>query len=172
MMYHESMGTKVMTGIIIVLAIIIVVLAWLLWVVPASAPSVPLSQQTATSTTPKPKPTSTTTAPAPLHDKVSVTSPAPHSTVGHTITVLGSAPGQWYFEAQFPIKVRDENDNVIGSAPASAQGDWMTTSLVPFKALISIDSKFHGNATIILLKDNPSGLPQNDDSLEIPVVVQ
>ncbi len=91
--------------------------------------------------------------------------------MGKSFTVTGEAPGNWYFEASFPIQVRDKDNNKIGQTTGQAQSDWMTTEQVPFKADIAIEG-YSGPATLVLLRDNPSGMPENDDSLEIPIVIQ
>jgi hypothetical protein len=101
-----------------------------------------------------------------------ITEPVSGGIVGTSFIVSGKAPGNWYFEASFPIMVRDSNDNVIARTHGSAQGDWMTTDLVAFTATVNIDGDYKGPATLILLRDNPSGLPENDDSVSIPIVIQ
>ncbi|MEY4747174.1 MAG: hypothetical protein RLZZ416_223 [Candidatus Parcubacteria bacterium] len=106
-----------------------------------------------------------------MSDKVTISNPLPHATVGKTFTVTGEARGAWYFEASFPVQVRDANNNKVGQGIAQAQGDWMTESFVPFEAAVTV-SGYRGPATLVLMKDNPSGLPENDDSVEIPVVIQ
>ena len=117
-------------------------------------------------------PAATSTAPEPLHARVVVTSPKANATVGKTFTVAGEAPGNWYFEAVFPVQVRDKDNNKIGQAQGQAQSDWMTTAQVPFKATITLDTPYSGPATLVLLRDNPSGLPENDDSVSIPITIQ
>lgn len=161
------MSTRIWWSIIVVLLIVIAVLAWLLFATPAHAPTIEVPVSTSTVST-----STTTTGTQPLHARVTVTSPAAHATVGHTLVVAGEAPGPWYFEASFPIKVVDKDGNVLGQGPAQAQRDWMIDQLVPFTATITLDPLYHGPATLALLKDNPSGLPENDDSLEVPIVIQ
>lgn len=102
---------------------------------------------------------------------VTVTEPQQGATVGGTFTVSGDAPNNWYFEASFPIQVRDSDDNVIGRGQAQAQSDWTKTGMVPFTAAITIGSGYRGPATLILMKDNPSGLPENDDATTIDIVI-
>lgn len=109
---------------------------------------------------------------APLSERVAVLVPTHNQTVSQTFTVSGKAPGAWYFEASFPIQVRDQNERVIGRAHGNAQGDWMTTDLVSFSATVNIEGNYQGLATLILLRDNPSGLPENDDSVSIPIRIQ
>jgi hypothetical protein len=96
--------------------------------------------------------------------------------VSPSFVVKGKAPGTWYFEATFPIFVVDDNDNVIGSCIAQAQSDWMVEDYVAFEGLVEIENKsslVEGglNAVLILRRDNPSGLPENDDFVEVPIVV-
>lgn len=161
------MTTRTMWILVFVLAAIIVVLATMLFLVPgqAQAPIVATStQSTSTGQTP---PSGST----PLSSRVSVTTPLPGAVVGHSVPVSGKAPGNWFFEASFPIQVRDLNGNIVGRAVAQAQSDWMTTNLVPFAATVVIDAGFTGPATLILLRDNPSGLPENDDSVEFAITV-
>ena len=139
-------------------------------------PAAITDQKTAT-TTPVQKSTTTTpvTIPAakpPLSARVSIVEPVSGAVVSTGFAVSGKAPGNWYFEASFPIQVRDENGNVIGRTHANAQGDWMTENLVSFTAVVNIEGGYKGSATLILLRDNPSGLPENDDSVSIPVVIK
>ncbi|HTR19195.1 MAG TPA: Gmad2 immunoglobulin-like domain-containing protein [Candidatus Paceibacterota bacterium] len=157
--------------LIVILAIVIIVLAWFLFTTPASAPTIPPAQN-ATSTSQTGQSAVPASSTAPLDQSVVVTSPLPNATVGHAFTVAGEAPNQWFFEAVFPIKVQDADDNVIGAAQGRAQGDWTVAGPVTFTAQVTVDPSYHGPATLILLKDNPSGLPQNDDSVTIPIVIQ
>ncbi len=117
--------------------------------------------------TPVPQPTPGT----PLSSKVLVTSPKSGATVGSTFSITGKAPGNWYFEASFPIIVSDVDGNKITTSHGQAQGEWMTTELVPFTAMIDVGN-YRGKATVNLLRDNPSGLPENDDSTSFDVVIQ
>ena len=66
----------------------------------------------------------------------------------------------------------DAADNVLANAQGRAQGEWTTDAQVPFTATVTLGSPYHGPATLVLLKDNESGLPQNDDSFEVPIVIQ
>jgi|SRR3989344_7786207 len=158
---------KVLGLIIVPLLIIVGVFAWLLFAPTANAPAVERSTTTAE------------TAPSieadpftPLHERVLVAFPKSGSVVGKTFNVLGEASGNWYFEASFPIQVRDANDNVIGRSHANALSNWMTTKQVGFTATVNIDGNYSGPATLILLRDNPSGLPENDDALEISIFIK
>lgn len=121
---------------------------------------------------PRPQdPTPQPPADAPLSARVSVDSPKEGATVSHAFTVSGRAPGPWYFEANFPIIITDAEGAKIGTAHATAQGEWMTEALVPFTAQIDVGD-YKGRITVNLLRDNPSGLPENDDSKSFDLLVQ
>ena len=102
-------------------------------------------------------------------DLIRVTVPLPNVFVQSPLVVKGEARGNWYFEASFPVKVFDSNGKQLGVVAAQAQGDWMTTSLVPFQATLTFDAPTTETGTIVFQKDNPSGLPANDASVSIPV---
>ena len=85
------------------------------------------------------------------------------------LVVEGQARGTWFFEASFPIKVTDEQGNILGTSFVQAQGEWMTENFVAFKGTISFTSQTGGKGFLVLAKDNPSGLPANDKEIKIPV---
>jgi hypothetical protein len=85
------------------------------------------------------------------------------------LTVEGQARGNWFFEASFPIRVMDANGKELGVGIAQAQGEWMTTEFVPFKVQVSFSQPTTDTGTLILEKDNPSGLLEHDDQFVIPI---
>lgn len=94
----------------------------------------------------------------------------PGVTVLPKFIVSGEARGQWYFEASFPVEVLDKDGKQIGQGIAQAQGEWMTEEFVPFRAELNVGD-YSGPATLVLKKDNPSGIEKNDASLSVPVEV-
>lgn len=155
-------------------AVLVAVIGVIIWSYVTGARIAEPQMPAATTTikaSPKPEPEKEETPP-PLSAHVSITKPAAGATVGRTFAVEGEAPGNWFFEASFPIQVRDSEGNVIGRAVAQAQSDWMTTALVPFKTEVTLSSDYTGPARLILLRDNPSGLPEHDDAVEIEIIVK
>jgi hypothetical protein len=89
------------------------------------------------------------------------------------LTITGEIPGNWSFEASFPVVLTNWDGVIIAQKAATLQGDWMTENLVPFAVTLEFESPTtYKNGTLILRKDNPSGLAENDDSIEIPVVYE
>jgi len=90
--------------------------------------------------------------------------------VASPLTITGEIPGNWSFEASFPVNLADSEGKTIAQHSAHLEGDWMTTDYVPFTATLTFTAPTENkNGTLVLHKDNPSGLPQNDDAIEIPV---
>ncbi len=110
----------------------------------------------------------------PHADIITADSPKPGEAISSTtLTVTGKARGSWYFEASFPVLLKDTAGHIIAQGPAKAQGDWMTTDFVPFSITLTYPIQSSGSAgTVVLKKDNPSGDPAKDDSLEIPITFQ
>jgi uncharacterized iron-regulated membrane protein len=156
LVYSLHMNTKAMWSVLAILTLIIFGLTWVLFAFPAPAEA----------------PTDIPNGEEPLHTRVSVLSPAKNAVVPKTFTVIGQAPGNWYFEASFPIEVQNASGTVLTTVVAQAQSDWMTTELVPFLANVTLTGSYTGPAKMILKRDNPSGLPENDDSLEVAIVIQ
>lgn len=118
-------------------------------------------------------PVATTTPIA--HPLIRVQNISENATQTPDFLITGEARGQWFFEASFPVQVRDMQGTLLSLTTASAQGDWMTEDFVPFSAQITLSTDaplFHGPAQLVLMKGNPSGLPENEDSITIPIIIQ
>lgn len=109
-------------------------------------------------------------------DLIKVTSPIPYGVVTGQMIITGEARGYWYFEASFPIFLTNWDGLIIAEGYATALDNWMTEEFVPYTANLTFtnpynvgDPDFMQKGTLILKKDNPSALPENDDALEIPV---
>ena len=118
-------------------------------------------------------PTGNEGAIAGIPDLILVGTPTKHMPVTSPITITGSARGTWYFEASFPIELRDASGKIIAQHYAEAQSDWMTENFVPFKASLTYPAQPAGSTgTLVLKNDNPSGDPARDKKVEIPIVFQ
>jgi len=110
-----------------------------------------------------------TLEPEPAAEQIRVTSPLANQAITSPFLIEGEALGTWYFEGDFPIKLLDGEGNLISTTFAVAQGEWMTEEFVPFQATLEFSQPTTAQGTLILEKDNPSGLPENAEQLEIPV---
>ena len=95
--------------------------------------------------------------------------PLPNVLVQSPLVVTGEARGNWFFEASFPVRIFDSNGKELGVVPAQAKGEWMTTDFVPFEATLTFEKPTTETGTVVFQKDNPSGLPENDQSVIVPI---
>ena len=100
---------------------------------------------------------------------LTVVTPATGATVTSPLEIAGRAPGSWSFEADFPIEVLDADRRSVGEGHATVKGDWMTEDAVDFAGTIEFDPPGTASGFLVLRKANPSGEPDHDDAVEIPI---
>lgn len=106
-------------------------------------------------------------------DFILLDSPLPGGIVSSPLVIKGRARGTWFFEGDFPLILLDAQGRKMATSYATAKGEWMTENFVDFEGIISFTGSFSGQqGTLILQKDNPTGLTQFDDALKIPVNFQ
>lgn len=103
---------------------------------------------------------------------IRVEEPKAGAKVTSPLVVRGEARGTWFFEASFPVRLVLENGDELVAKPAQAEGEWMTEEFVPFEVTLNFTQPAPQKGTLILMKDNPSGLPEFDKSISIPVVFE
>lgn len=107
-----------------------------------------------------------------IPNEIVVDSPLINQAVNSPLVIHGQARGFWFFEASFPIEIYDNNDFLLGQTVAQAQGEWMTENFIPFEAEIRFSAPSTARGILVLAKDNPSGLPENEKELRIPIVFE
>jgi len=106
-------------------------------------------------------------------DLIQIENPRPNQFINSPLNIKGQAKGFWFFEADFPIILKDEDGKILAEGIAEAKDDWMNTEFVQFESILeyNIDKELENKKGILILKkDNPSGLLENDDFLEIPII--
>lgn len=102
-------------------------------------------------------------------DLIRLDEPKAGQAISSPLVIRGQARGNWYFEASFPIHLYDADGREIAVSHAQALSEWMTTEFVPFEATLQFTAPTSTTGTLTLNKDNPSGLPEHDDLLSVPV---
>ncbi len=102
-------------------------------------------------------------------DKIKSTNPRPNQTISSPLKITGEARGYWYFEGVFPVVLVDSKGNVIARGSAKALGEWMSDKFVPYETTLEFKTE-DSKGRLILERDNPSGIPENAEELDIPVV--
>ena len=91
-----------------------------------------------------------------------------NDSISSPLTITGEAR-TWYFEASFPVELLDGAGRRLAIVPAGAQGNWMTTEFVPFKATLQFAPPATAEGTLILRNDNPSDMREKDEIVRLPV---
>ena len=117
-------------------------------------------------------------------DLIRLTNPQPNDIIKSPLVITGEARGNWFFEGQFPVELRIPSkppQAVVAKGIARAQSEWTTNEFVPFEATLTFENPTGGFDEVLnpehslileLKKDNPSGLSQNDNSLDITVILK
>jgi len=106
-------------------------------------------------------------------DLIRVSNPRPNQVISSPLEIKGEARGYWFFEASFPITLIDSDGNIVVQSYIMTADEWMTEEFVSFEKTLEFDIpqtlSTSTRGTLILHKDNPSGLPEYDDALEVPI---
>lgn len=130
---------------------------------PTSTPVVATTTATSTATS------SIVHFPSDNRDRIRVINVSANQQITSPLTIEGEARGSWYFEASFPVELLDGNGKRLAILPAQAIGEWMTAEFVPFSITLTFAKPTTATGTLILRNDNPSGLPENERYISIPV---
>ncbi|MCX6717901.1 MAG: hypothetical protein NTU76_04505 [Candidatus Taylorbacteria bacterium] len=105
--------------------------------------------------------------------QIVVSYPEDNHEVSSPIKISGKARGNWFFEGSFPIKLVDANGNILGTSIATSSEDWMTTEFINFNSELSFEkSTSTRRAVLVLSKDNPSGIPDFDQSVFVSLILK
>jgi len=103
-------------------------------------------------------------------DIIRIDTPRPNQIISSPLAIKGQALGTWFFEGDFPVVLVDWDGLIIAQGYASAKNEWMIKDFVAFEEKLEFEKPaYKNNGTLILRKDNPSGLPEHDDALEVPI---
>ncbi len=102
-------------------------------------------------------------------DRILAEAPQPGDIISSPVSISGTARGIWFFEGSFPAELRDDEGNTLGNGIMHSVGNWMTEEFVPFVGALDFKMPKGKHGKLILKRDNPSGLPENEDALIIPV---
>ena len=96
----------------------------------------------------------------------------PGDSVSGVLAVTGSVQGGYFFEANIQVNILDSGMKILKKGNGNAKTEWMTSGPVGFDAIIDFTKLPKGRAYIEIHNDNASGLPENDKSILVPIVIQ
>ena len=104
---------------------------------------------------------------------ITVSYPKEGQVIKSPLKIHGKVKSSWFFEGSFPIQIVDTDGFVIASSNATSSSDLMTEDFVDFSSEINfIKPTSTTNVLLILKNDNPSGLPEFEQSIYIPVILK
>jgi hypothetical protein len=92
--------------------------------------------------------------------------------VSGILSYRGVIKGGYFFEGNILINILDSNKKVLKQSNAIATTEWTTSGPVSFEGNIDFTGLPKGLAYFEIHNDNASGLPQNDKSILIPIVIE
>ncbi|PKD18184.1 hypothetical protein APR41_03265 [Salegentibacter salinarum] len=105
-----------------------------------------------------------------LSDLINVEKPSAHELINSPLKISGKARGNWFFEAEAPVKLVDGNYKILTKTSIKANGEWMTSDFVPFSTELSFEKiPEDEKGYLIFEKSNASGKPELDRKLTLPV---
>lgn len=107
---------------------------------------------------------------SPITGNPTIIDPKSGAKVVSPLKIRGTVPPGWMFEGVFPIKLVDSNHKLIveGQATEEVPGSWQGNTIVYFDATLTFTTTAK-SGFIVLTNDNPSGLPANTKTFEVPV---
>ena len=93
------------------------------------------------------------------------------STVSGKLEIMGAIAGGYFNEGSMPVTILDADKKILKITSATAKSDWTTAAPILFTSALDFTGLPKGPAFIELHNDNPSGMPQNDKSILIPIVI-
>lgn len=100
--------------------------------------------------------------------EVVVSYPLPGDIITSPLEVTGRALGKWFFEAVIPLSLVTEEGEEIVRHYGEAESNWMSEDFVPFSGVLEFTTSA-SRGYLIVERDNPSGLPEHDAQISIPV---
>ena len=123
-----------------------------------------------TACSPPPAEAPTTSTEVAATGAVVISAPASGARVTTPLVVEGTAPGDWFFEAQFPVKLVAADGTVLAEAPARSSSETVTEQPVPYRAELVFVVTQETQATLVLEEDMPAD-NANPRQFTIPVVL-
>ncbi|MBI2356036.1 MAG: Gmad2 immunoglobulin-like domain-containing protein [Candidatus Doudnabacteria bacterium] len=101
--------------------------------------------------------------------EVVIETPQRGDLVKSPLAVKGKAKGIWFFEANLPVTLKDQNGKILAQKGFQAKGEWMTEDYVEFEDTLTFAAPTTEFGVLVIENDNPSGLKEFEKSFAVPV---
>lgn len=106
-----------------------------------------------------------------VHPDLLTFSIVPNAKVHGILSYRGSIKGGYFFEGNIRIIILDADKNVLKESNGIAKSEWMTEGPVDFEGNIDFTGMSSTSGYFRIANDNPSGDPENDKFIDIPIVI-
>lgn len=96
----------------------------------------------------------------------------PGQSVTGILNVTGVVRGGYFFEGNILLNILDSDKKILRESNGKAKTEWMTAVPVTFEGELVFTMLPRGRAFIEIHNDNASGLPENDKSILIPIIIE
>ncbi len=97
---------------------------------------------------------------------------SPYTKVHGILSYRGVIQGGYFFEGNILINILDAKKNILKKSNAVAKTEWTTSGSVNFEGNVDFTGLPKGSAYFEIHNDNASGLPKNDKSILIPIIIE
>ena len=96
----------------------------------------------------------------------------PNTKVSEKKIIQGVVKSNYFFEGNIGVNILGNDKKLLRSGHATAVGEWASPDPVKFQGELDFSGLVKGPAFIEIHNDNPTGLPENDKSILVPVVIE
>ena len=104
-----------------------------------------------------------------ISELIQINTPKVGAVIESPLQLSGKAKGYWFFEADAPVKLLDENEELISETYIQAIDDWMTQDWVNFEGNFQFEITSQESGFLVFERANPSGLQENENQYKFPV---
>jgi hypothetical protein len=98
-----------------------------------------------------------------------ITTPKTADVVTSPMTIKAQIPNGWFFEANVPIILKDENGKVLAQKGYMTSQDWTAPGMINVDTTLSFKAPTTDYGRLEIHNDNPSGDPVNDKFVFVTV---
>jgi len=101
--------------------------------------------------------------------EVLITEPQIAQIVTSPLTIKGKVRGTWFFEANIPILLKDENGEVLAQMGYMTSENWQTSDYINVETTLKFPAPSTDYGVLEIHNDNPSGMPENEKVYKVPI---
>lgn len=102
-------------------------------------------------------------------DLIKISNPRPNQEIESGVTIEGSAKAEWFLNGSFNVNLTDAEGTIIKTVKATKQGKEDADGFSKYKTVLKYDLPTTLTGSLVLVKNNSTKDPINDNNLTVPV---